>query len=343
MSRLLTWILAAAGVLVAIILFLFAIYQWQLGANAPRPAHPVGFQEVTAPDPAGRPLTVAVWYPTNASPQFIKAGLSAEWAAPNAPVIGQGLPLVVISHGNAGGPFSHIDTAVALASAGFVVAAPMHTGDNFADQSAVGGVQWLTDRPRHVSATIDYMLQSWPGHAAIDPGRVGVFGFSAGGYTALTAIGGEPDLRQIGVHCAQQPEFACKLWNPGNAPLPPPANFYRDARIKAAVIAAPGFGFAFTPESLGRVTTPVQLWDGSADATVPLASNTSLVAKELGPVTDVHIEPGAGHFAFLAPCGPIGPTQLCWDAIGFDRRAFHQRFNSAVVTFFQERLEGKTA
>jgi predicted dienelactone hydrolase len=339
MRRLLTWILGAAGVLAVLLVVLFLGYQLQLRSNAIRPAHPVGVQQVSVPDPPGPPLAVAIWYPTDAPPKFIQAGLTAQWAAPNGPVEGHGLPLVVISHGNGGGPLSHADTAMALASAGFVVAAPMHTGDNYTDQSEVGGVQWLTDRPKHISTTIDYMLSAWSGHGAIDPARIGVFGFSAGGYTALTLIGGEPDLKQIAVHCAQQPEFVCRLWNPGSESLPIPANFYRDARIKAAVIAAPGFGFAFTPDSLAKVRAPVQLWDGSADTNTPLATNTNLVATELGPMTDVHIEPGAGHMAFLAPCGPIGPPQLCWDGSGFDRKAFHERFNAAVAQFFQERLK----
>ena len=38
------------------------------------------------------------------------------------------------------------------------------------------------------------MLASWPHHDALDPSRIGMFGFSAGGFTALVAIGGTPDL-----------------------------------------------------------------------------------------------------------------------------------------------------
>lgn len=340
MRRLPPWILAAAGVLAAIFVILVAAYQWQLHANAVRPAHPIGVQQVYINSPEGPQMAVAIWYPTDAAPKFIRAGLTAQWAAPNGPVVGHGLPLVVISHGNGGGPLSHTDTAAALAAAGFVVAAPMHPGDNYADQDGVGGPAWLLNRPKDITVTLDYMLKDWPGHGAIDPARVGVFGFSAGGYTALALIGGVVDMSQIGVHCAQHPEFACKLWKPGGQPMPPITAFYRDARIRAAVVAAPGFGFAFTPGSLASTKTPVQLWDGSDDASVPLATNTNLVAQELGPSTDVHIEPGAGHMTFLAPCGPIGPPALCWDKLGFNRRAFHQRFNQAVVGFFKARLTG---
>jgi predicted dienelactone hydrolase len=49
---------------------------------------------------------------------------------------------------------------------------------------------------------IDYMLASWQHHEALDPFRVGMFGFSAGGFTALVAIGGTPDMSTVAPHCA---------------------------------------------------------------------------------------------------------------------------------------------
>ena len=103
--------------------------------------------------------------------------------------------MVVISHGNGGGPASHVDIALALASAGYVVAAPMHSGDNFADQSAVGSVSWLSGRTIELHETIDYMLRDWQGHDHISPEHIGAFGYSAGGFTVLTAVGAQPDLR----------------------------------------------------------------------------------------------------------------------------------------------------
>jgi predicted dienelactone hydrolase len=57
--------------------------------------------------------------------------------APLAAVAGRDLPLVVLSHGGGGGYDSHYDTALALAHAGFVVAAVSHQGDTYNDQSQV--------------------------------------------------------------------------------------------------------------------------------------------------------------------------------------------------------------
>ena len=58
--------------------------------------------------------------------------------------------MVVLSHGGGGWAGSHFDTTLALAEAGFVVAAITHTGDNFKDRSYALRARNLIDRPRHV-------------------------------------------------------------------------------------------------------------------------------------------------------------------------------------------------
>ena len=330
--------------LIVIVALLAAVVAFAL-ANALRTTHPVGFQMVGVPDAGQAPIAVGVWYPTQASPRPTTVlGLNLLSVAPDAPVAGMGLPLIVMSHGNGGGPGGHADLALALAESGFVVAAPMHTGDNYLDQSAVGSAAWLPDRNRHIRATIDHMLKVWPGHAQVNADRIGMFGFSAGGFTALTAIGGEADLRRIASHCAASPEFACRLLSDSNSALmrpenvPPASAFVRDARIKAAVVAAPGLGFTFAPDGLATVTAPVQLWSGQQDVIVPEATNTALVGRSLGTRAELHSVPDAGHFSFLVPCGLLRPPAFCSDAGGFDRAAFHASMNAAVVGFFKKNL-----
>jgi hypothetical protein len=46
------------------------------------------------------------------------------------------------------------------------------------------------------------------------------------------------------------------------------------------------------------------------------------------------------HFSFLAPCLATAAPEICRDAPGFDRTAFHASFNRAVVEFFSRRLPG---
>jgi predicted dienelactone hydrolase len=289
-------------------------------ATAQAPAAPaVAVAQASVEDPGHAPIAVAIW----------------------APAEGSGLPLVVISHGTGAGMTSHVDTARSLAGAGFVVVAPMHPGDNFQDESAVGRPNWIADRSRHVSRVIDFMLARWDGHGRIAPDRIGLFGFSAGATTALVAIGGVPDLARLGPHCATQREFVCNIIPPAAAAAGgEPPRWTHDRRVAAAVVAAPGLGFLFEPAGLAAVRAPVQLWVGAADDIVPYETNGAVIRRLLPQAPDFQRVEDAVHLSFLAPCTPQSPPQLCRDRPGFDRAAFHQRFNQAVIAFFRQHLGG---
>jgi predicted dienelactone hydrolase len=306
--------------------------------SAAEPEHPVGFSQVAVNDLQDRPLEVGIWYPTDGRSWPRLIGLSAQKVASDATIVGRNLPLIVISHGNGGLLSSHSDTALALASAGFVVAAVTHTGDNAQDQSYVGTPRWLVDRPRHIHAVLDYMLNDWPAQGQLDRARVGMFGFSAGGFTTLVSAGGVPDLARIGSHCQAKPEFACSLWTQLPSVSVPATAWAHDPLIKAAVVVAPAYGFAFGPDGLAHVTAAVQLWKGSDDRNVPYETNEAVVRALLPKPPEYHAVSGAAHFSFLAPC-PSGLFPLiCKDAEGFDRVAFHRDFNRAVIAFYRKQL-----
>jgi predicted dienelactone hydrolase len=328
------------GLLLALALLVVAALA-TLYLKAATPEHPVGFAKVAIKDPQDKPLQVDIWYPTDSPSGLSIVGLSAQKITTNGTVAGRGLPLIVISHGNGGLATSHSDTALALASAGFVVAAVTHTGDNARDDSYVGTPRWLIDRPRHIHVAIEYMLNDWPARGQIDQAKVGVFGFSAGGFAALVSIGGVPDLAQIARHCTAQPEFACGLWKQlPSAPVPETA-WVHDPRIKAAVVAAPGYGFAFEPDGLRQVRAALQLWNGAVDRNVPFETNAAVVRRLLPTPPEYHDVPGAAHFSFVAPCPSWLFPLICEDPEGFDRAAFHRDFNGSVVAFFQQQFAAR--
>jgi predicted dienelactone hydrolase len=246
--------------------------------------------------------------------------------AMNAPLNGKAMPMIVISHGTGGSSLGHFDTAIALADAGFVVVAMNHTGDNYADHSRSVDIM---DRPRQVSRVIDHMLATWEGHAAVDPQRVGMFGHSAGGFTTLAIIGGVPDHRKIGPMCREYPgDFACQLVAGSASPVAVPATLaVADARIKAAVVAAPALGFTFSPDGLKNVRVPVQLWRAENDVVVPHPRYAEAVRLARPEAPDYHVVANAGHYDFLAPCSmalaSIAPA-ICTSSAGFDRAAGFQ-------------------
>lgn len=311
-------------------------------ASALRTEKPVGFQVVQVNSASG-PMAVAIWYPTSATPRpttFMGGSLLS--VASDGPVSGNGLPLILLSHGNGGSALSHVDLAMNLANAGFVVAAPTHPGDNFADQSRQGSPALFNQRAGQMRATLDYILDAWAGAPHVDPHRVGAYGLSAGAFTVLTLVGGTPNIAAIPDHCSSSPEFICKALEHVKSPLLTSADgagsFSVDSRIKAAVVAAPGLGFTFADGGLANVRVPVQLWSGERDEIVPFATNTKVVQDELGSRAEAHRIPGATHISFLAPCGLLKPPALCRDQDGFDRKTAHAAMNSEVLRFFNARM-----
>lgn len=203
----------------------------------------VGFERLTTADG----IEIGIWYPASGTPSDQRLGLYVQTVVAGAALPTDRHPLIVISHGNGGDFASHVDTAVALARAGFIVAALTHPGDNWRDKSRATVVE---ARP---AALISYMLTDWPGRAAIDAKRIGVFGFSSGGFTVLVAAGGRPDMTRVADHCARHPAFYdCSLMK--SRPRTPLAVWpERDARIKAIVVAAPALGFTFDRAGLAEV------------------------------------------------------------------------------------------
>lgn len=308
--------------------------------------NPVGFQVGITTDSNGQSFPIGIWYPTQARPYpTTLIGPVLMSVARDAPITGSNLPLVVISHGNGGGIQSHADLALALANAGFIVAVPQHTGDNFSDQSAFGSEFWLSRRNDEFRTTIDYMLKDWAGHDHIDPKHIGAFGFSAGGFTVLTSIGARPNLHMIAKHCSETPEFVCDLLQQVKSPLLEEnlstinTTFLPDPRIKVAVVAAPGLVFTMTPSGLKDIQVPVQLWYGDKDNKVPYATNIQPILDALETRVEFHLVAGAEHFSFLTPCGLPMPSEICREQGQFDRKSFHTDMNKSIITFFEINME----
>jgi predicted dienelactone hydrolase len=320
-----------------------------MGADAEaQTAWHVGFTPLKVPNDGELPLLGGVWYPTR-EPET-RQRLDGFWqdvAAPGAPVAGSKRALIVMSHGGGGWFDSHYDTALALARAGFVVAAVSHAGDTYKDQSQV---LKLWRRPAQLRRLVTFMLESWPAHGQLDSRHVGAFGFSNGGFTVLVAAGGVPDLRRTTGYCEAHPQHdLCRALkaagvSPGSIVVPPHA-WVADPRIKAIVVAAPAFGFTFDKAGLSSVRVPVQLWGAAEDRHQPNPWYEEAVRKALPKPPEYHVVPGADHYAFLAPCSPelaAAAPQICTDPPGFDRAAFHRSFNAEVVKFFRETLRSET-
>ncbi|RKP47163.1 alpha/beta hydrolase family protein [Pararobbsia silviterrae] len=302
-------------------------------------AHAAGIKVVQIPsDAEGPALKAMVWTPCSMPASEVRIGPYVLKGQRDCPTVGGKHPLIVISHGHGGSYLGHHDLAETLADAGFVVAAINHPGDTFSDMSRAGELSEFVERPTDIKRLIDYMLSAAPDAANIDPQRIGFFGFSRGGYTGLVLAGGIPDFLHADVPCTDPNAPICEQLQRQEVSVGP---LTHDARIKAFVLADPLNVFP-TAESLKNIKAPIQLWASEFGGDGVLPRNTPALADTLPQRPEYHRVANAAHFAFLAPCSDAmkhDVPELCVDANGFDRIAFHRQLDDMALAFFRANVQ----
>jgi predicted dienelactone hydrolase len=242
--------------------------------------------EMVDPARADRTLTVDIWYPADERSDaptaaldlvFTQLPLPGVLASPEA--ARGSFPLVVFSHGNGGVRFQSWFLMQALASHGFVVAAPDHAGNTALD-AIVGTSDPIAvaaaNRPRDVSFVVDQMLARARDpadalHGRIDERHIAVAGHSFGGFTALATAAGFIDY--------------------------PP-----DPRIAAIVPIAPAT-FAFTDEQLASIDVPALLMGGTSDTVVPIEPGIARAWDLISGRPEYRVDlRAAGHNSFTNVC-----------------------------------------
>ncbi|MFT3837177.1 MAG: prolyl oligopeptidase family serine peptidase [Myxococcaceae bacterium] len=313
----------------------------------PIPGGPaVGLVKLSPTDPSTKqPLQALVFYPTPKPEEgaFTAVGpyrLEAKEALP----ISEGThPVVLLSHGHLGSRLGHHDLAESLARSGYIVAAVQHAGDSYDDRSAVGTDRMLLGRAYQISATLDALLADPMLGPHADPERVGVAGFSAGGYTSLLVVGAHPDFSRIKGYCERHPESdeICSL--PEIKHTLTETRPTADPRVKAAFAMAP-LGIFFGADAFEKVTAPIFLAWGDHDRVLLPDENAEKVRTQAKTLTELHEVKGADHWVFMAPCTQAlaeDAPMICNDPEGVDRVKVHQQLNQMAKQFFDQALPAR--
>jgi predicted dienelactone hydrolase len=184
---------------------------------------------------------------------------------------------------------------------------------------------------------LDHLLEGFSEAGSIDAGRIGVFGFSRGGYTALVLAGGTPDFANAALPCPDPQAPICAQMRQKTTL---PQHGGQDARVKVVVAADPLNAFPGAGD-LKNITIPVQLWSSERGGDGVAPQDVLRLRGDLPAKPDYRMVKGAGHFSFIAPCPAEmekAVPQICSDAAGFDRVEFHRGFNADVVSFFKASL-----
>lgn len=304
---------------------------------------------------------VTVFYPSDAPSRAVqRLGYTLQLAEEAAPAAGN-RRLAVVSHGTGAPPWVYADLARALVEAGYVVAVPEHRGDHYGDQSKIGPESWRL-RPHEVSRAIDAVLADPRFAGGIDGHRVGVFGFSAGGHTALTLAGGRWSAARMAAHCEAHlaDDFAACTggfarltggWLDGLKTFvarivirwrlagDDDDHGHHDPRIGAVVAASP-WAANFDPASLAGPRAPLALIVAPEDAWLRPRFHSLAVLGACPACERIDAPAHAGHGAHLSPFPhglPDALRPLLEDPPGFDRAelpAMHRR----IARFFDRHL-----
>jgi len=341
----------------------------------------VGVQEFVVEPESERPLTITVWYPAM-NPQGIPEEITIQ--NQGLPFFGHALdgaepdqatapyPLIVHSHGNYSTRLSQMYGAEHLASYGFVVIAPDHTGNIFANFGE-SYYPFFIHRPQDITRVLNFaeteMQRVMPN--MIDMTKIAVTGWSFGGMTAFQAVGAQLDLKTFdSIFCSRvrageavdtvnvcglmdfQEQLAALagLEAAPDGPWPSLA----DPRITAAVAFAPGGGLAgmqvFGDESYQNIKTPMLLLAGSQDTQAIPELNTYWAYTHIGsPQKALIALNAADHSVFVNSCEAtpwfvtewkyyVGCSDPVWD---MDRA--HDLINHFTTAFLLDVLKGDTA
>ena len=294
--------------------------------------------------------TVALYYPTLATPRVVAMGPFAVDAAIGGKPVDKVKALILLSHGNAGTELGHSVLAQALARNGYLVAALRHPGDNYQDRSLLekSPERYFDERPRQASRVIDAILAdpAWKARIATDNQgpRVGALGHSAGGYTVLALAGAVPDLSRMRKHClaeASEDPIFCGMGRSGEStsPLPAVTPPLKDERVRAIVALAPA-GVLLTAESLAAVRPATMIYEAELDRFVVPRFHAEWVASNL-PAPNLRRVPNAWHFAFMDSPSMSLPSpdgDVTANPPGFDRAAFLKQLAVEITAFFDKTL-----
>lgn len=265
---------------------------------AVRGSYPVGTMEFVI-EVDERSVPVTAWYP--AMSDTFEEAYTYMLETPPLPYMGQAIldgtpdadngpyPLALYSHGASGSRYAALYLTEHLASHGFVVMAPDHTGDTLVNMEEENVfVRSHATRPVDINHVIDFADtatgEGGPMEGMIDIEHIAVMGNSSGAWTAFLAAGGQRDYRALEAWCAENPDdvFACgtmlgqeellaELLGLDAVPeaLWPAVG---DSRVDAIVPLAPGNATVFGSEGLASIEVPALVMIGTLDMFLPYDS-----------------------------------------------------------------------
>ena len=219
-----------------------------------------------------RSFTVEVWYPSNADEDILYNTVIGQTpvnipgqAQRDATPLEGSYPLIITSHGQPGTRFQFAYLSEHLASRGFVVASIDHTGSTYQDLTQQDYVSSIVYRPQDILFALDEIPKII---SSADNSKVGLMGYSYGGYSVINAAGAGLDGQALSDYCLTAEDKGPCFVLPFFAGLEEVRGIEHvkaDSRIKAVFAMAP-YGQPWISErSLQNLKVPLFIAVGEND------------------------------------------------------------------------------
>lgn len=310
------------------------------------PPYNAGIARLSVADADGS-FDTMIWYPIAGAEKAWQAGPFTVAATLNAPIAsGKTFPIVLLSHGSGGTPMAHRELAASLARSGLVVVAPLHLGDAAGHPRMKPQAKVLITRPQQAKEAMAAALADQRFSGSVDANRMGMIGYSAGGYTGLILAGAKADFQLASDYCAGEGRKDAGSCGPSDRPPTPEARDLiadwqspTEPRLKALILMDP-LAILFDEKGLTEVGIPTQLFRPKDDAYLNASHNALALSRDL-PSRPIPIVIPGQHFIFIDPCPDLlmkEAPQICRDDVGVDRPSVHLQLQADVAKFLHEHL-----
>jgi predicted dienelactone hydrolase len=274
------------------------------------PYLPASYEDLV-PGPGGLELPVQVWFPASEAdedPYEYDDLWSASALEDGVPDCSQPRPVLLFSHGNSGMRFQSVFLTERLATRGWVVVAPDHVHNTYADYDDERLGEVMFRRPEDIVASFDWLVQAAAGPGGPLEGCVdeaagyAVAGHSFGGFTAAAVAGATIDPAATAAYCEGGWGWLCSSVEDWALAHPGELAELGDPRVWASIPMAPA-GYEALIGGLAGIEIPGMVLGGSADSTTSMAAQVGPIFEAwggrpayLGEIRD------AGHYAFSNAC-----------------------------------------
>ncbi len=247
-------------------------------------------------------------------------------------------PLIIYSHG-----WNRVDSHEARYRKGWIREILLNNGYNVCSiEHKDDNVHLLGRRAEDIAFIIDQLSRSALLGRYVESAPIGIMGFSKGGATCISAIGGK--LRELNV---DEDEFTKDL---GQEHIDKINRYHENrdfsiSRVKAAVLLQPGWLRRFDQESLAKVAVPVLALDKINEESVEVCFKKWMSSNENVKKIDL---PGQSHFVLLDEPTEFDKRDLPNDLYftlfeegmeGVDRKEVHHTSADEIVSFFDKHLK----